>query len=84
MAKTPKKLRLDQNATCLAILLGMIIGAAYAITHIDKRGATRRKDIAEIGGGSLELAIEASLQDAKTKARQRQGDVHEDETAEAT
>ncbi len=71
MAKTPKRLGLDQNATCLAILLGMILGALYAITHIDKPGAVRRKDIAQIGGGSLELEIEASLDEAKAQARQR-------------
>lgn len=71
MAKTPNSFGLDQNATCLAILLGMILGALYAITHIDKRGAVRRKDIAQIGGGSLELEIEASLDDAKAQARQR-------------
>ena len=65
---------LDQNATCLAILLGMTLGALYAITHIDKRGAVRRKDLAQIGGGSLELEIEASLHDAKARARQRMKD----------
>lgn len=61
----------DQSATCLAILLGMVLGALYAITHIGKRGAVRRKDLAQMGGGSLELEIEASLEAAKSKARQR-------------
>ncbi|MCY4021648.1 MAG: hypothetical protein OXG39_19775 [Chloroflexi bacterium] len=71
MTKSPNSAVLDQNATCLAILLGMILGALYAITHIGKRGAVRRKDLAQIGGGSLELEIEASLHDAKARARQR-------------
>lgn len=65
---------LDQNTTCLAILLGMILGALYAITHIGKSGAVRRRDLAQIGGGSLELEIEDSLSNAKSKARKRLGD----------
>lgn len=71
MTKSRDSIGLDQNVTCLAILLGMILGALYAITHIGKSGAVRRKDVAQIGGGSLELEIEASLRDAKAKARQR-------------
>ncbi|MCY4070892.1 MAG: hypothetical protein OXG60_06305 [Chloroflexi bacterium] len=71
MTKSRNNATLDQNATCLAILLGMILGALYAITHIGKSGAVRRKDVAQIGGGSLELEIEASLHDAKAKARGR-------------
>ena len=71
MTKSRERMGLDQNVTCLAILLGMILGALYAITHIGKSGAVRRRDVAQIGGGSLELEIEASLRDAKAKARQR-------------
>ncbi len=74
MRKSRNRSALDQNATCLAILLGMILGALYAITHIGKSGAVRRKDVAQIGGGSLELEIEASLRDAKAKAKQRLDD----------
>ncbi|MDE2819488.1 MAG: hypothetical protein OXN94_14410 [Chloroflexota bacterium] len=74
MTKSRNSAALDQNATCLAILLGMILGALYALTHINKSGAVRRKDVAQIGGGSLELEIEASLRDAKAKARQRLND----------
>lgn len=64
----------DKQATCLAILLGMILGGLYALTHTSKRGAVRRKDVAQIGGASLELEIEASLRGAKAKARQRMND----------
>lgn len=74
MSKSRNNTGLDQNATCLAILLGMILGALYAITHIGKSGALRRKDLAQIGGASLELEIEASMRDAKAKARQRLND----------
>ncbi len=74
MTDSRNRSALDQNATCLAILLGMILGALYAITHISKSGAVRRKDVAQIGGGSLELEIEASLHDAKAKAKQRLND----------
>lgn len=74
MTDSRNRSALDQNTTCLAILLGMILGALYAITHIGKSGAVRRKDVAQIGGGSLELEIETSLHDAKAKARQRLND----------
>ena len=72
MTRSHRDAGLDQNTTCLAILLGMILGALYAITHIGKSGAVRRKDVTQIGGGSLDLEIEASLGDAKAKAKQRQ------------
>lgn len=71
MTKSRDENGLDQNTTCLAILLGMVLGALYAITHISKSGALRRKDLAQMGGASLELEIEASLQEAKAQAKQR-------------
>ena len=66
--------KLDENATFAGILLGIIIGAFYALLHIKQRGAVRRKDLAQFGAGTAELEIAASIEEAKQQARARLDD----------
>lgn len=66
-----KKRTLDQGAALVGIMLGMAIGGGYALLHTKKSGAVRRKDLANFGAGSVELEIEASLNDAKDLAKKR-------------
>ena len=66
---------LHQGATVFGILLGVLIGALYAITHLDKSGSQRRKDLTTFGGGAIEREIDASISQAKDVARQRLEDV---------
>lgn len=68
---SPKRLELDENAAFAGILLGMLIGALYALLHIKQKGSVRRKDLTQFGAGSAELEIEASLNEAKELARAR-------------
>lgn len=66
-----KERTLDAGAVLAGLMLGLVIGAGYALLHISKSGAVRRRDLAGFGAGSLELEIEASLDEAKELARQR-------------
>lgn len=66
-----KKPTLDQGAVLVGMALGMAVGAVYALLHIKKSGAVRRRDLTNFGTGSVELEIEASLNDAKDQARKR-------------
>ena len=63
--------KLDDTATFIGILAGIVIGALYALLHIKQRGAVRRKDLTQFGAGSGELEIEASMDEAKLLARSR-------------
>lgn len=62
---------LDDSATFVGILLGIIIGALFALTRIKHRGVVRRKDLTQFGAGSAEADMEASLIEAKRLARSR-------------
>ena len=66
-----KERTLDQGAVLVGILLGLAVGGIYAMLHIKKSGAVRRRDLTNFGAGSVELEIEASLNDAKDLARER-------------
>ena len=66
-----KKRALDQGAALVGIMLGMAIGGVYALLHTKKSGAVRRKDLTNFGAGTVELEIEASLNDAKGLAKKR-------------
>lgn len=66
-----KERTLDQGAVLVGILLGLAVGGGYAMLHIKKSGPVRRRDLANFGAGSVELEIEASLNDAKDLARKR-------------
>ena len=66
-----KRPKLDENATFVGILLGMLLGALYALMRIKHRGSVRRKDILQFGAGSAEAEIEASLDEAKRAAKAR-------------
>lgn len=66
-----KKRTLDQGAALVGIMLGMTIGGVYALLHTKKSGAVRRKDLTNFGAGTVELEIEASLNDAKDLAKKR-------------
>ncbi len=62
---------LDDDATFAGILLGMLLGALFALTRIKRRGDVARKDVTQFGAGSAELQVEASLTKAKAKAKAR-------------
>lgn len=62
---------LDDNVTFAGILLGLVLGAIYALLHIKQRGAVRRKDLTRFGAGTSEMEMEASIQEAKRLARAR-------------
>ena len=66
-----KKPTLDQGAVLVGMALGMAVGAGYALLHIKKSSTVRRRDLTNFGAGSVELEIEASLNDAKDQARKR-------------
>ena len=66
-----KKPTLDQGAALVGIMLGMAIGGICALLHTKKSGAVRRKDLTNFGAGTVELEIEASLNDAKDLAKKR-------------
>ena len=69
--KPPK---LNENATFAGILLGLILGAVYAMLRITKRGAVRRKDLTRFGAGTVELETSAAIDDAKAQANARLDD----------
>ncbi len=66
-----KRLDLDDGATFAGIVLGMMIGALYALFHIKRKGSVRRKDLTQFGAGSAELEMEANLLEAKRLAKSR-------------
>jgi len=68
---SPKRPELDENATFVGILLGLTLGALYVLLRSKRRGAARRKDLTQFGAGTAQREIEASLVEAKRKARSR-------------
>jgi gas vesicle protein len=62
---------LDDSATFVGILLGIVIGALFALFRVNQRGSVRRKDLAQFGAGSAEVEMAASLQEAKRSAKSR-------------
>jgi gas vesicle protein len=71
MAQSSHRGKLDNRATVAGILMGLMVGAIYAILHIQNRGETTRKNLTQFGAGSLEASIDSSLDDAKRQAHQR-------------
>ena len=67
--------RLHQGATIFGMLLGLLVGALYAITRLDRSGSQRRKDLTSFGGAAIEREIDASVSQAKSVARRRLEDV---------
>ena len=66
-----KRPQLDDSATFVGILLGIVIGSIYALLHIKQKGAVRRKDLTQFGAGSAEVEMQASLEEAKRMANAR-------------
>ena len=66
-----RRLDLDDGATFAGIVLGMMIGALYALFHIKRKGSVTRKDLTQFGAGTAEIEMEASLRDAKQLAKAR-------------
>lgn len=66
-----RRLDLDDGATFAGIVLGMAIGALYALFHIKRKGSVRRKDLTQFGAGTAEIEMEASLREAKQLAKAR-------------
>ena len=71
MTQPNQNSKLDNTATTIGILIGLIVGAIYAILRIKNRGVTTRRNLSEFGAGSLEIGIDSSLKDAKHQAHQR-------------
>ena len=71
MAHNNQRGKLDNRATIIGILMGLMVGAVYAILHIQNRGETTRKNLTQFGAGSLDASIDSSLDDAKHQAHQR-------------
>lgn len=61
--------KLDDNATFAGIVLGMVLGALFALLRITKRGAVRRRDLTQFGAPSTELETKAAIDEAKQQAR---------------
>ncbi|MCY3833237.1 MAG: hypothetical protein OXG85_09475 [Chloroflexi bacterium] len=68
---SPERHKLDENATFVGIILGIALGALYAVLHSKRRGATRRQDLLQFGAGSAELEIKSSIREAKRRASAR-------------
>lgn len=68
---SPKVPELDDSATFAGILLGIVIGALYALSRIKRRGAVRRRDLIQFGAGTAEVEMDESLKEAKELARSR-------------
>ena len=68
---SPKRPELDDSATFAGILLGIFIGALYALLRIKQKGSVRRKDLTQFGAGTAEVEMQASLAEAKQLARSR-------------
>ena len=66
-----KRFDLDENATFAGILLGILLGAVFAILHIKRSGPTLRRDLTQFGAASAELEMQASIKEAKDKAKAR-------------
>ena len=71
MTNREKRMWLDEGATLFGILLGMVIGSIYALFHVKDTGKTTRKNLSQFGAGSVDLAMDASLEDAKQQAHNR-------------
>ena len=63
--------RLDDGAVFAGILLGMLAGGVYMQLRVKRRGAVLRRDLMQFGAASGKLEMEADLEDAKRKARER-------------
>ena len=66
-----RRLDLDDGATFAGIVLGVMIGALYALLHIKRKGSVRRKDLTKFGAGTAEIEMETSLREAKQLAKAR-------------
>ena len=66
-----KRFDLDENATFAGILLGLLLGAVYAVLHIKQSGPARRQDLMQFGAATAELEMQASITEAKAKAKSR-------------
>ena len=62
---------LDHAATCIGLLLGVLVGGVYALANIGKSGHVRRKDLASFGGATIDLEVDARMTDAKAAALNR-------------
>jgi len=62
---------LDDSAIFAGILIGIVVGALYALLRIKQPGAVRRKDLTQFGAGAAEVEMQASLAEAKQQARSR-------------
>lgn len=71
MAENTPRNRFDEGTTFIGILLGLVLGAIYALLHIQRSGETTRKNLTQFGAGTLDMEIDSSLDDAKQQAHQR-------------
>lgn len=71
MAEHKPRNRFDEGTTFIGILFGLVLGAVYALFHIQRNGKTTRKNLTQFGAGTLDVEIDSSLDDAKQQAHQR-------------
>lgn len=67
----PKRTELDESATFVGIMLGSLLGAVYALLHSKRKGADRRRDLVGFGAATGEAQMQASLAEAKARAKER-------------
>ncbi len=65
------RLKLDDGAAFVGIVLGLPLGALLASLRLKRRGAVLRGDLTRLGAASGEMEMEAALEEAKREARAR-------------
>lgn len=66
-----KRSDVDDSAAFVGILLGLVLGALYALLHIKRSGPSRRRDLKALGAATAAMEMEASIVEAKAKAKSR-------------
>ena len=61
----------NDSSTITGILVGLLLGAIYALFHIPNDGKTFRKNLTQFGAGTIENDIDVSIGDAKQQAHRR-------------
>ncbi len=67
----PKRSDLDDGAAFVGILLGIVLGAIYALLRIKQNGPSRRRDLTQFGAARAEVEMQARMNQAKAEAKAR-------------
>lgn len=63
--------RIDDAMAFVGIIIGICVGAIYALFRTKNRGDINRKNVTQFGAGTLEQDIQSSIDQAKAMARDR-------------